>query len=79
MTVNVLKVTAYFWKKNFKLFLKPRFSEAKFNADSKSGKKKWVSRACFWDNQHLMEAYAGVFEERIVPPEVIRTKINIKL
>ena len=62
--------------KNFKLFLKPRFSEAKFNADSKSGKKKWVSRACFRDNQHLMEAYAGVFEVRMAPPEVIRTKIN---
>ena len=62
--------------KNFKLFLKPRFSEAKFNADSKSVKKKWVSRACCWDNQHLMEAYAGVFEVRMAPPEVIRTKIN---
>ena len=49
----------------------------KFNADSKSGKKKWVSRACFRDNQHLMEAYAGVFEERMVPTEVIRTKINM--
>ena len=62
--------------KNFKLFLKPQFSEVKFNADSKSGKKKWVSRACFRDNQHLMEAYAGVFEVRMAPPEVIRTKIN---
>ena len=62
--------------KNFKVFLKPRFSEAKFNADSKSGKKKWVSRACFRDNQHLMEAYTGVFEVRMAQPEVIRTKIN---
>ena len=39
-----------------------------------------MSRACFQDNQHLMEAYAGVFEVRIAPPEVIRTKsIRIKL
>ena len=62
--------------KKFKLFLKPRFSEVKFNADSKFGKKKWVSRACFRDNQHLMEAYAGAFEERMASPEVIRTKVN---
>ena len=63
-------------EKNIKLFLQPRFFEAKFNADSKSGKKKWVSRACFRDNQHLMEAHAGVFEVRMAPPEVIGTKIN---
>ena len=49
----------------------------KLNADSKSGKKERVSRACFRDNQHLMEAYAGVFGVRMAPPEVIRIKINM--
>ena len=57
-------MTAYFWKKIFKTFLKTRFFEVKFIADSKSNGKKWVSRACFRDNQHLMEAYEGVFEVR---------------
>ena len=48
----------------------------KFNADSEYEKKNGVSRAFFRDNQHLLDAYARVFEAKIAPPEVIRKKIT---
>ena len=75
-TALTFKVTGYFWK-NIKPFFKNLdFPKWNLMLIPNLERNKWVSRACFRDNQHLMEAYAGVFEVRIAPPEVIRTKIN---